>query len=235
MGGNNKFLENLVSEPARLKKYLVIVAVVIFVIACIFVYFSGGSGDSSLPEVSKVGSEDSLPDDGDVGGGDDAADAADADIVPADIIVDVGGAVVTPGVYTLAFGSRVFEALDAAGGLCKDADVKDINQAAEMADGDKIYIPSEKEVKDGYVSSNPASNGGIGEKSENIPGGDSKVNINTADSTGLQALNGVGPATAEKIIDYRNSNGKFTSIEKLKNVSGIGDKTYLKLKDHICI
>ena len=62
---------------------------------------------------------------------------------------------------------------------------------------------------------------------------DGKININTADSTQLQELNGVGPATAEKIIDYRKQNGRFQSIEDIKNVSGIGDKTYEKLKDHI--
>ena len=62
---------------------------------------------------------------------------------------------------------------------------------------------------------------------------DGRININTADSTQLQELTGVGPATAEKIIDYRKQNGRFPSIEDIKNVSGIGDKTYEKLKDHI--
>jgi competence protein ComEA len=214
MRNSNSFLKVLISEPARLKKYLIVIFIFVFIIACLIVYFSDSNVAAPIPEVSKTELEPI------------------AEIESGEIIVDVGGAVVTPGVYTLVSGSRVFEAIESAGGLTDEADTKDINQAAEMADGDRIYVPSHKEVKDGYVG---GSDSGLQASSGSIPGGSSKVNINTADSTGLQVLSGVGPATAEKIIDYRNSNGKFTSIEKLKNVSGIGEKTYLKLKDHICV
>ena len=100
-----------------------------------------------------------------------------------------------------------------------------------VSDGEKIFIPSQEEDNsDGLLSGDSGNSGGSGASGRSSDG---KININTADSTQLQELNGVGPATAEKIIDYRKQNGRFQSIEDIKNVSGIGDKTYEKLKDHI--
>lgn len=142
------------------------------------------------------------------------------------IYVDVGGEVNHPSVVELSDGSRVTDAIEAAGGLTEHADLTDINQAAFISDGEKIFIPSMEAEESGDLLS-----GGNGEGS--AKSSDGKININTADSTQLQELNGVGSATAEKIIDYRKQNGRFRSIEDLKNVSGIGDKTYEKLKDHI--
>lgn len=142
------------------------------------------------------------------------------------IYVDVGGEVNHPSVVELSDGSRVTDAIEAAGGLTEHADLTDINQAAFISDGEKIYIPSQEAEESGELLS-----GGSGEGSNSSS--DGKININTADSTQLQELNGVGPATAEKIIDYRKQNGRFRSVEDIKNVSGIGDKTYEKLKDHI--
>ena len=146
------------------------------------------------------------------------------------IYVDVGGEVNQPSVVELSDGSRVTDAIAAAGGLTEKADLTDINRAAFVSDGEKIFIPSqEADLEDGVLSADGGSNGsGSSGRSS-----DGKININTADSTQLQELNGVGPATAEKIIAYRKQNGRFQSIEDIKNVSGIGDKTYEKLKDHI--
>ena len=146
------------------------------------------------------------------------------------IYVDVGGEVNQPSVVELTDGSRVTDAIAAAGGLTEKADLTDINRAAFVSDGEKIFIPSQEEYdSDGLLSGDSGNSGG--EPQEDHLNG--KININTADSTQLQELNGVGPATAEKIIDYRKQNGRFQSIEDIKNVSGIGDKTYEKLKDHI--
>ncbi len=148
------------------------------------------------------------------------------------IYVDIGGEVNQPSVVELADGSRVTDAIAAAGGLTEKADLTDINRAAFVSDGEKIYIPSqESDPADGVVSAD--SGGGGNGSGSSGRSSDGKININTADSTQLQELNGVGPATAEKIIDYRKQNGRFQSIEDIKNVSGIGDKTYEKLKDHI--
>ena len=144
------------------------------------------------------------------------------------IYVDVGGEVKNPSVVELPDGSRVTDAITAAGGLTEQSDLTDINRAAFVSDGEKIYIPSQvSELEDDGLSVGEGGGGGTAKSS------DGRININTADSTQLQELTGVGPATAEKIIDYRKQNGRFQSIEDIKNVSGIGDKTYEKLKDHI--
>lgn len=144
------------------------------------------------------------------------------------IYVDVGGEVKDPSVVELPDGSRVTDAITAAGGLTEQADLTDINRAAFVSDGEKIYIPSQvSELEDDGLSAGEGGGGGTAKSS------DGRININTADSTQLQELTGVGPATAEKIIDYRKQNGRFQSIEDIKNVSGIGDKTYEKLKEHI--
>ena len=144
------------------------------------------------------------------------------------IYVDVGGEVKNPSVVELPDGSRVTDAITAAGGLTEQADLTDINRAAFVSDGEKIYIPSQvSELEDDGLSVGEGGGGGTAKSS------DGRININTADSTQLQELTGVGPATAEKIINYRKQNGRFQSIEDIKNVSGIGDKTYEKLKDHI--
>ena len=144
------------------------------------------------------------------------------------IYVDVGGEVKNPSVVELPDGSRVTDAITAAGGLTEQADLTDINRAAFVSDGEKIYIPSQvSELEDDGLSVGEGGGGGTAKSS------DGRININTADSTQLQELTGVGPATAEKIIDYRKQNGRFQSIEDIKNVSGIGDKTYEKLKEHI--
>lgn len=149
------------------------------------------------------------------------------EIKAASIFVDIGGEVMTPTVAELPEGSRVADAIEAAGGLTDKADLSDINRAAFISDGEKIFIPSVDE-KSGY---------GADGSSDALSGGsyssDGKININTADSQQLQQLTGVGPATAEKIIAYRTENGRFKSIEDIKNVSGIGDKTFEKFKDSI--
>jgi len=147
------------------------------------------------------------------------------------IIVDVAGAVMQPSVVELPEGSRVFEAIEKAGGLNRDADLSTTNQAEILTDGQKLYIPTRYELEEsraGSPSSVLAANSSGNAQSK-------RININTADSQTLQQLKGVGPSTAEKIINYRTENGKFKTIEDLKNVSGIGEKTFEKLKDKITV
>lgn len=145
------------------------------------------------------------------------------------IFVDIAGAVASPSVIELPEGSRVFEAIEQAGGLTKDADTRCTNLAEVLTDGQKLYIPTKKELED-----NPAGPSGIIDSNTGTSH-TALININTADSSTLQQLSGVGPATAEKIISYRNENGKFKAIEDIKNVSGIGDKTFEKFKNKITI
>ena len=143
---------------------------------------------------------------------------------PEMIIVDVAGAVNSPKVVELPADSRVADAISAAGGLTKDADTSQINQAAFLNDGEKIYIPE--------IGEDDLTGMGV---STSIAEAASKIDINTATSEELQTLNGVGPATAEKIISYRSDVGYFRDIDELKNVDGIGDKTFEKLKDYIMV
>ncbi|MBE6030914.1 MAG: hypothetical protein E7225_04900 [Clostridiales bacterium] len=146
--------------------------------------------------------------------------------------IDVAGAVVTPGVIQIEEGSRVFQAIALAGGLKSNADTMNVNLAAELHDGDKIFIPTvvevQKDKKAGGIITNKVTTNVS--TSENT-----LININTASSDQLQTLNGVGPSTAEKIIDYRNQYGSFKDVTDLLNISGIGEKTLNKFKSKICV
>ena len=154
------------------------------------------------------------------------------------IVIDVAGAVNFPGVVSLPSGSRVNDAVEKAGGLRDDADTSYVNLAAKLQDGDKVYIPNgqEQEQKPGIQPAGIITNK-IANNSQTASAGaaDTLININTANSGQLQVLNGVGPATAQKIIDYRESNGVFKKIEDIMKVSGIGDKTFAKFKDKITV
>lgn len=166
---------------------------------------------------------------------------AETDKQSLDIVVDVSGAVSVPSVIILPEGSRVYEAVERAGGFTDEADTRLINQAEILTDGQKLYIPTKEEVE--KAQSQNGATGSIsipGSDSTWLPGAASKqttdqglININTADAATLQQLSGIGPATAEKIINYRNENGLFQSIEDIKNVSGIGNKTFEKFKNKI--
>lgn len=149
------------------------------------------------------------------------------------IFVDIGGEVMAPTLAELPEGSRVDDAIEAAGGLTDKADLTEINRAAFVSDGEKIYIPSIEENAGYYGNEMSGESGGSGEAGSGRTSYDGKININTADSAQLQQLTGVGPATADKIIAYRNENGRFKSIDDIKNVSGIGDKTFDKFKNSI--
>lgn len=151
------------------------------------------------------------------------------------IFVDIGGAVKTPMLAELPDGSRVDDAIKAAGGLRDEADMTSINRAEFLVDGQKIFIPSYALDEDGNIIESAGVSDNAAGAAAQTGAQEGKVNINTADSDQLQTLNGVGPATAQKIIDYRDSSGRFTTIEDLKNVSGIGDKTFEKIKDHVCV
>ncbi|GAV22029.1 helix-hairpin-helix domain-containing protein [Carboxydothermus pertinax] len=146
------------------------------------------------------------------------------------VVVQVAGAVYKPGVYSLEEGSRVKDALEKAQGMLPSADDSSINLAAKVTDGQKIYIPFRGENQ---APSAPVNNA-FGKPSP-MPNQSNKVNINTATLEELDKLPGVGPATAAKIIEYREQNGPFTTIEDIKKVKGIGDKKFESLKDYITI
>lgn len=141
------------------------------------------------------------------------------------IVVDVKGAVRHPGVYTLEEGDRLIDAINAAGGYLPEADARQVNHALKLSDELLIYIPTEgEEVPAEQPSSSSA------EASESS---DSSININTASESELLSINGVGPAKAQAIIQYREEHGPYQSPEDLMNVSGIGQKTFEKLQHQI--
>ena len=151
------------------------------------------------------------------------------------IFVHVIGAVNEPGVYELKISSRVFDAVEAAGGFSEDASTETLNLARLVTDGEQISIPTNEEIEAQQATENggdTTQTTGSGSSNMLVNG---KVNINTADSTTLQTLSGIGPSTAEKIISDRETNGPFASPEDLKRVSGIGDKKYAAIADSICV
>ena len=133
---------------------------------------------------------------------------------PGMLTVYVSGAVATPGVYSLPDGSRVDVAIQAAGGFVSGAESESINLAALLEDGQQVNVP------------------GIIDTSHVTPG---RVNINTATASELDALPGIGPTTAQAIVDYRLQHGSFQVIQDIQNVPGIGSATYDGIKDYITV
>lgn len=150
------------------------------------------------------------------------------------VIVHITGAVKTPGIVKLPEGARIEDAIDKAGGLTEEGDISDVNLAYVLEDGIKIKIPTISEEKnEEIIISN--SGEGIIEKEISNNSENKLININKANETDLQTLPGIGASLAGRIIEYRNSNGKFNKIEDIKNVSGIGDSKYENIKNLICV
>jgi competence protein ComEA len=133
---------------------------------------------------------------------------------PGQLTVYVSGAVASPGVYILADGSRVQDAIQAAGGLVSGAEAERINLASLVTDGQHIDVP-------GIVNSSHVNAG--------------RVDINTASVSELEALPGIGPTMAQAIVDYRIQNGLFLSIEDILNVPGLGQATFDRIKDYLTL
>jgi competence protein ComEA len=148
---------------------------------------------------------------------------------PEKMMVDVKGQVKLPGVYLANAGERVNDVINRAGGLTDKADKSQINFAEHVKDEMVINVPAKGEVPAALPNANSSAGGTA------VPGNaaqnQAKVNLNKADENGLQTLPGIGPAKAKAIIEYREKNGPFKTIEDLKNISGFGEKTFEKLKD----
>ena len=145
--------------------------------------------------------------------------ALEVQTITQELMVDVAGAVITPGVYSLPINSRVVEAIKAAGGLKKGADTSDINQARILKDGEQIYV---------FAAT--TSSGGVAKRVVRKNG---PVRINRATVKEFEALDGIGPVLANRIVAYRKINGPFTVIEDVMKVSGIGAGTFAKFKEKL--
>ena len=147
---------------------------------------------------------------------------------PMIMMVDIKGEVLNPGVYEVREGDRIINLIEKAGGLTKEADSIGVNFALKLSDEMAVYIPKKGEATE--VVGDLIRNG-----SPNSEAGGSKVNLNLATASDLETLPGIGPAKSAAILEYRETNGSFKSIEDLKSVSGIGDKTYEKLSSLITV
>lgn len=153
--------------------------------------------------------------------------AAEPPELPTTVFVEVKGAVVSPGVYELPADARVKNVLDVAV-LSENADLLTVNQSAKLTDEMVVYIPYEGEIDDETAVKTFST-----AAKENVAAG--QVNINTASIAELTTLNGIGEKKAQAILTYREEQGLFTTLEEIKNIPGIGDKTFENLKPYITI
>lgn len=181
----------------------------LIMLICIMLFLSGCANDG---EVMMIKSDTAIISE---------SESMDSDIskeVSDTIFVYVCGAVKRPGVYELDNGSRVYEAINAAGGTLSIAKENSINQAELLTDGQKVYVSDNTEINN---------------ETDNEKGG--QININTAGVTELMNITGIGQTKAESIVSYRESNGRFLKPEDITKVTGIGEATYIKIKDQITV
>ena len=226
------------------QKQKIIIGIFIFIVAGFLFYYVYARGDNTEEQIELQNT----------------AETEDEEYSDEVILIHVSGAVNKEGIVELKINSRIADAIEQAGGFREDASTEDINLAYKLEDGMKIYIPTKQEKEqqkqqqnqeqgqtqeeqqkgdntENYVTTSSGifadeqnSNANQEQNSQN-----SKVNINTATQTQLETLPGIGPATATKILEYRKEKGKFNSIEDIKEVSGIGDAKFEKIKDYITV
>lgn len=203
-------------EFAELRKDLIkIVAIpALVIVAILFFWINSHNQGIEIEEGASADSQSEVP----------AEEDISAEISAGKIYVDIGGEVEMPGVYEVSEGTRLFEVIERAGGLTEEADIDVINRAETVIDGQKIMINAKGETTS-------AENSAAKTSTQNAE--DGKVNINTATSAELQTIPGIGPSKAGLIIEYRDTNGKFKTIDDIQNVSGIGSKTFESIKEYI--
>ena len=210
---------------------------VLLVIFCLFLWLTCGAGNSmeaetSYTDISALSTSSSQKSSKDLSERPAQSKTEATDTQHEQVTVDVKGAVTKPGVYTLNASSRVTDAIKAAGGMTEDADAKSVNLAASLSDEEVIYVAS----KDENVSVvGQSDSGAASDKGGKTSQKDGKINLNTATSEELQTISGIGAKRAEDIIAYRESHGGFQSVDDLKNVSGIGDKTLEKIRESVYV
>lgn len=172
---------------------------------------------------------------------DPASEPTDGPSRPGQVVVHVAGAVASPGVVTLDEGARVADAIDAAGGLAQEADPDQLNLARPLTDGEQVRVPrvgedaSAWQGTSGQAGASAGGGGGGQAPGAAGPAPSGSVNLNTADAAELETLPGIGPALAQRIIDYRAEHGAFTSVDELTAVSGIGSARLEALRDLVSV
>jgi competence protein ComEA len=202
------------NKPALFISLILLVAIVAY-------YFIHLEEDGRGTQVSNEWLEEELPMDSNEPG---SLELEENPQEEENLVVDVKGAIKSPGVYEVKLGDRVIDVIEMAGGLNENADKNNINFAMKLVDEMVLYVPivGEEKIIEPTVGSVQNHE-------------DGKVNLNKASETELQTLTGVGPAKATAIIEYRDQNGGFKKVEELMEISGIGEKTFEKLKDQITV
>ncbi|MFZ4200433.1 helix-hairpin-helix domain-containing protein [Lysinibacillus sp. NPDC056220] len=193
----------------------------LLIISGLFFYFSLSSSDSSRPQEELIETiqpiEETIP-----------MESTAEEAVQQQVFVDIKGAVMYPGVYELQPDKRIFDAIQLAGGYIENADTQLVNHAQKVQDEMVIYIPIKGEQLED-ISSNLLM---LPLESQNKS---QKINVNTADAETLATLPGIGPSKAHSILSYREEKGRFQTIDDVRNINGIGDKTFEKIKDSITV
>lgn len=151
------------------------------------------------------------------------------------IVVEIKGEVKNPNVYTLNEGSRINELIEKAGGLTQEADVNSINRASMIADGQCIIIGNINDTEEEKAKIEIIQNTTTTQVNKSTTDDKGIININTATLEQLQTLTGIGESKASAIIEYRETSGGFKTIEDIKNISGIGEKTFEKIRDKLTV
>ena len=198
------------------KQIIIISVLLVVIIAGFFIYlYQNHSTDYSFLEISEstVNSEVS-------------------NVLEEKIVIHIAGQVANPGIVELKDGARIVEAIEAAGGVTSDANLEKINLAYVLEDGMKVYIPSiADEDENNYVTTGSS---GVSSNSSNATQ-TLKININTASVDDFSKIPGIGSSIASRIVEYRKENGKFSTVEDIKNVSGIGDAKFNNIKNYIYV
>lgn len=198
------------------KQIIIISVLLVVIIAGIFIYlYQNHSTDYSFLEISEstVNSEVS-------------------NVLEEKIVIHIAGQVANPGIVELKDGARIVEAIEAAGGVTSDANLEKINLAYVLEDGMKVYIPSiADDDENNYVTTGSS---GVSSNSSNATQ-TLKININTASVDDFSKIPGIGSSIASRIVEYRKENGKFSTVEDIKNVSGIGDAKFNNIKNYIYV
>lgn len=210
-----------------LKKYIIIIIIILFGV-CGFIFYK--TSVDSFYEFEEIDSNNSLYENR-IAENEEISEVKENAEEIEKIKVYITGEVNSPGVKELDVGARIEDAINIAGGITNFANLKEVNLAYPLEDGQKIYIPNINEKIDEYITANNGEGVIENIKDKNAR----KININNADLQQLCNLPGVGESLAQKIIEYRNDNGKFESVDELKNVTGIGEKKYESLKEYITV
>ena len=201
---------------------------IVIIICMIFYYIFTNNSDYNYEELNEIGEKT------------ESIFQSSKETEKTKIVLHITGAVNEEGIVRIEEGARIIDVVEAAGGLKDDAELKNVNLAYIVEDGQKIYIPyktdiEEQEEEIPFVSIDAGKDVITDTEVNNSNGSKLKVNINKASQADLQLLPGIGESTALKIIEHREKNGKFSSIEEIKNVSGIGDAKYENIKEYISI